>query len=58
VVEGIRELGYATYPADGYTYAIVLEAGPGQVELLTKFMDDSFLRVWSRMPTDSGSDRS
>lgn len=58
VVKGIRELGYATYPADGYTYAMVLEAGPAQVELLTKLMDDIFLQVWRRVPTDSGSDRS
>jgi hypothetical protein len=55
-VEGIRELGYATY-ADGYTYALVLGAGRDRVGFLTKLMDGSSMRVWDRMPPDSGSDQ-
>src|ERR1051325_7249346 len=37
--QGIKELAYATYPDDGYTYALVVEAAPHQQKALVKELE-------------------
>ncbi len=43
--EGIEELGFATYPDDGYTYAQVLNAGRDKMQFLADTMADITARA-------------
>jgi hypothetical protein len=53
--EGINELAYATYPDDGYTYALILDAGLDQQALLVEVMNDIAARLLGGQSPDSAS---
>jgi len=47
--EGIEELAYATYPSDGYTYALVINAARDREETVAQWMIDLTLESLREM---------
>ena len=49
--EGIEELAFATYPEDGYSYAMVINAGRDREQVLADMMKEivknAILRSWN-----------
>jgi transcriptional regulator with XRE-family HTH domain len=46
--EGIQELAYATYPEDGYTYAMVIDASRDREQFLADVMQDIMMETFRR----------
>jgi hypothetical protein len=53
--DGINELAYATYPDDGYTYAMVLDARRDKQALLLEVMEAIVARLACVQPPDPTS---
>ena len=47
--DGIEELAYATYPDDGYTYALVVDAGRDRERHLAAIMREITLKSLDRL---------
>jgi len=54
-VEGVKELGFATFPESGYTYAMIIDASRDREQFLADLMRDITLKALGRVSDNPAS---